>query len=73
MSRLHVKYDSGNCSGCQLCSVMCAAKHYQSFNPKHGRIQLVKEEPDVDLPLVCRQCEKPDCVEACPVVQTALN
>jgi Fe-S-cluster-containing hydrogenase component 2 len=46
---------------------MCAAKHYRSFNPKHGRIQHVKEEPDIDLPLVCKQCEKPECLEACAV------
>ena len=66
-NRRYVNYNGADCSGCQLCSVMCAAFHYQSFNPKHGRIQLVKEEPDIDFPLVCKQCEKPDCLEACPV------
>ena len=62
-----VVYNGGNCSGCQLCSVMCAAFHYRSFNPKHARIQLVKGEPNVDFPLVCKQCDKPECLEACPV------
>ena len=62
-----VVYNGNDCSGCQLCSVVCAAFHTRSFNPKHGRIQLVKKEPDVDFPLVCKQCDKPDCLEACPV------
>lgn len=63
---LKVEYNGKNCTGCRLCSVMCAFIHYESFNPKHGRIQVIKEEPDIDKPIVCNQCVKPKCLTTCP-------
>lgn len=62
---MRIKCYEDKCTGCKLCSVMCASFHYKSFNPRHGRIKIIKEEPDIDIPIVCRQCKNPRCMDAC--------
>jgi len=55
------------CTGCMLCVLACSYHHDAVFNPVASRIFVNKdEEVGVDEPIVCRQCEKPACQEACP-------
>jgi len=55
------------CTGCRNCELACSVAHTQSFNPKRSRIQILKDEVrNLVVPMVCLQCEKPLCQEACP-------
>ena len=55
------------CTGCRICELSCSYTKLQSFNPKDACIKVV----DLDYwgfsnPVLCIQCPKPACVEACP-------
>jgi carbon-monoxide dehydrogenase iron sulfur subunit len=54
------------CTGCRLCTLVCSLKHEGICNPAKSRIRVERQSVAVDLPIVCRQCEKPPCVTACP-------
>jgi carbon-monoxide dehydrogenase iron sulfur subunit len=55
------------CTGCRSCELACSIAHTDSFNPKRSRIQILKDEVrNLIVPMVCLQCEKPLCQEACP-------
>ena len=55
------------CTGCRSCELACSIAHTRSFNPKRSRIQILKEEVrNLVVPMVCLQCERPLCQEACP-------
>lgn len=54
------------CVGCRACEIVCAANHYDEFNPKRSRIKVKFTHPLPSPPKVCIQCVKPKCAEACP-------
>lgn len=55
------------CTGCRACEIACSLAHEGCFWPEKGRVQVYKQEADgVDYPVVCRQCDEPACMEACP-------
>jgi len=49
------------CIGCRSCSAACYYGHRGMPNVTYGVI------PESTLPVICRQCAEPPCVEACPV------
>ena len=49
------------CIGCRSCSAACFYGHGGMPNVAFGAVE------EGTLPLICRQCEEPACVEACPV------
>jgi len=53
--------DMDRCLGCRSCSAACYYSHQDMPNVAYGIIE------EGTLPLICRQCEQPACVEACPV------
>ncbi|MGQ9719998.1 MAG: 4Fe-4S dicluster domain-containing protein [Candidatus Jordarchaeum sp.] len=55
------------CAGCHVCELVCSLHHFSVNNPKKSRIriQTLFPEPGVNKPVVCRQCKKPACLEAC--------
>ena len=58
---------AANCTGCQLCEIICTHSHSAEYG-QHGhrlRIEFRHKpgEPHVPKPIVCPLCEK--CVEAC--------
>jgi len=57
------------CAGCHICELLCSLFHFRVNNPKKSRIrvQTLFPEPGINKPIVCRQCKKPACMEACPV------
>lgn len=61
---LKVKKDL--CVGCRACEIVCAAKHYDEFNPKRARIRVPFTHPLPSPPKFCLQCKNPKCVKACP-------
>lgn len=62
--------DVEKCQGCISCMLACSLVHEGSQNPSLSRIQILQDSfgkfPE-DLTIEqCRQCEAPECVEACP-------
>jgi len=57
------------CSGCKICELVCAAKHFGVNNPKKAavRVLVTYPHPVLRMPIICGQCKVPMCAEACPV------
>jgi len=53
--------DIDRCVGCRSCSAACFYSHRGMPNVAYGIIR------EGTLPVICRQCEDPACVAACPV------
>jgi carbon-monoxide dehydrogenase iron sulfur subunit len=54
------------CSGCRACSVACAIAHRGHADPSRGAIQILQSPfYGYEMPVVCRQCDAPECVAAC--------
>lgn len=53
--------DMDRCIGCRSCSAACFYTHQGMPNVAYGIIR------EGTLPIICRQCEEPACVDACPV------
>jgi len=57
------------CSGCKMCELVCAIKHFGVNNPKKSaiRVLITYPHPVVRMPIVCSQCKKAPCEDVCPV------
>jgi Fe-S-cluster-containing hydrogenase component 2 len=57
------------CSGCRICELACAQFHYNVMNPKKSAIRVFSMYPNpiIRTPIVCRQCDDPECQKSCPV------
>ena len=57
------------CSGCKICELTCAIEHFGVNNPKKSavRVLVTYPHPVMRLPIVCAQCKRPLCADACPV------
>ena len=57
------------CSGCRICELTCAIEHFGVNNPKKSavRVLVTYPHPVMRLPIVCTQCKRPLCADACPV------
>lgn len=58
--------DRSKCTGCRLCVLVCSLKREGVCNPDKSRIQIERRALQLDLPIVCRQCDQPSCVDTCP-------
>ena len=56
------------CSGCRICELVCAIKHFGVNNPKKAaiRVLITYPHPVVRMPIVCSQCKEPTCAQVCP-------
>jgi carbon-monoxide dehydrogenase iron sulfur subunit len=56
------------CSGCRVCEMTCAQVHFNVMNPKKAALRVfsIFPNPVIRTPIVCRQCEDPECQKACP-------
>ncbi len=56
------------CSGCRICELACAQYHFGVNNPKKAAIRIftLYPNPVIRTPIVCRQCEDPECQKSCP-------
>ena len=66
--KLEIKVNIVDCSGCRLCELVCTLFHEGVVNPEKARVR-VSDKYDQSLfePHICRLCDSPDCVKACPV------
>ncbi len=54
------------CTGCRICEMSCSLRFHKIVNPVKARIQVIREEPLKDYPIVCHHCDDPWCLHACP-------
>jgi len=60
--------DKKICTGCRYCEAVCSLMHSsdQTVNPKRARIIIEQDIPNgIFTPVVCKQCKKAPCVDAC--------
>jgi len=62
----YIYADPLECTGCRICELICSFTFEKVLNPKKARVRVRRLEPAIDIPIVCRNCEKPPCVDACP-------
>jgi carbon-monoxide dehydrogenase iron sulfur subunit len=56
------------CIGCRTCELFCSFYHYKENNPARALLRIAKDEVQgKDMPIICRHCDKPACMDACPV------
>ena len=59
--------DMDKCTGCKQCSLACSLTKEDLFDPKRGRIKILKKEDiALGIPLLCEQCDAYPCINACP-------
>jgi Fe-S-cluster-containing hydrogenase component 2 len=73
MTHKSVIVDFKKCDGCRICEVFCSKKHEGKMLPRMSRIRVYSYFPGIDIAVVCYQCEKPKCAEACPVNAISRN
>ena len=60
--------DIEKCVGCLSCVLACSLEHGDRIGPCDSRIMPVRlKKQVVNIPVGCRQCLKPLCLEACPM------
>ena len=60
--------DTEKCVGCMACVLACSLEHGDTISPTHSRILPVRlRKQAIHIPVVCRQCAKPLCADACPM------
>jgi len=59
--------DVSSCTECRTCELQCSFTHWEVFNAGKSGIHIVSAWPELPQALVCRQCDEPECLEACPV------
>ncbi|NOR38011.1 MAG: 4Fe-4S dicluster domain-containing protein [Candidatus Thorarchaeota archaeon] len=59
--------DMDKCTGCKQCSLACSLTKEDLFDPKRGRIKILKKEViALGIPLLCEQCDTYPCIDSCP-------
>jgi carbon-monoxide dehydrogenase iron sulfur subunit len=59
--------DVKKCTECRSCELKCSFVHYGVFNSGKSGVRIVSRWPDLPAARICRQCEDPSCLPACPV------
>lgn len=64
--------DLRRCDGCGECTTGCQEEHYLSGNQEWIRVYRLTDASGGDyfLPVLCQMCERPPCVQVCPVTAT---
>jgi len=67
-ARFEITVDDAKCTGCGSCELICSLYHDGVNSPSLSRMRLVRDvlsgENSIE---VCRQCQGPECMQACPV------
>lgn len=69
-----LRVNSEKCCGCRICEMACSMGKLGIFNPREGLLrveinrlpQLRTDPSQIDMPVVCLQCDPAPCEEACP-------
>jgi Fe-S-cluster-containing hydrogenase component 2 len=67
-SRFEVVVDSGKCTGCGSCELICSLYHDGVSSPSLSRIRVVRDALSGKNSIeICGQCQGPECMQVCPV------
>ncbi|MFC2025507.1 4Fe-4S dicluster domain-containing protein [Chloroflexota bacterium] len=67
MRKMLVFY-SGKCSGCHYCEIACSFRHKKVCGRVGSLIKILYDEKNLaGTAFFCRHCQKPLCLELCPV------
>jgi len=62
------------CRDCQACTLACSLYHEGECNLSLARLRVLKDMESYRFEIVvCRQCDEPDCMAACPNEALRLN
>ena len=64
--------DASRCVACFACQAACVENHLRAGLQAYPRL-VVTYTPEGNMPLQCRQCDKPACMTVCPVKAIALR
>jgi|SRR5208337_951673 len=73
MDRKWIHVDGEKCTGCRLCQLVCSYHNFEVFSESKSRIRIFYFPPGIDLPTLCRHCEDPKCLPACPLGAISIN
>jgi carbon-monoxide dehydrogenase iron sulfur subunit len=60
--------DPEKCTGCMACVLACSLQHGDTSGPVGSMILPIKlRRQAINIPVVCRQCTRPLCADACPM------
>jgi len=70
----NLRVDSEKCCGCRICEMACSMVHLGLFNPRKAFLRIEMDRlpkvetkaSEIDVPIVCLQCDPAPCAEACP-------
>lgn len=64
--------DLRRCDGCAECTTACQAEHFLPAEQEWIRVYRLHDASGGDyfLPVLCQMCERPPCVQVCPVTAT---
>ena len=65
-SQLTLLYDAERCTGCFMCMIACAFKHFKTTDISKAHIRILFEEDGRVEGLNCHHCETPLCMTVCP-------
>ena len=61
---LHV--ERRRCTGCNSCVFACSLHHEGVVRPSVARMQVLRHQGIVDVPIICWHCPDAPCVKSCP-------
>lgn len=63
----YIEVNPEKCTACRICEYTCSTFHFSEINPAKSRIKVdIIAKDFFYFPVVCQQCAKAPCVEACP-------
>jgi len=66
--------DPEKCVACRLCEMACSILHGVTVSPVKSMIGIINlRKAGVNIPVVCQQCVKPLCADACPTGALSRN
>ena len=60
-------FDPDTCTECRSCEIKCSFIHFGVYNANKSGIRILTDWPEPPRARLCRQCEDPACLPACPV------
>lgn len=64
--RKWININSEKCTGCRLCALICSYHNFGVISLAQSRIKIFYYPPGFDIPTLCRHCNDPKCLPACP-------
>jgi carbon-monoxide dehydrogenase iron sulfur subunit len=62
------------CIGCRMCEAVCSLVHYGAIGISHARLKVLRYDNAAFFnPVVCMQCEVPNCASVCPSGAISIN